>query len=113
MILLVSGGTKTFRPILEERTDVFGTLATPLDGNSLPSIGQWAADNSAYNGPTACPRCSVGRIYVCGTHSAKREQRFVAMLPTSLPTTNARWSASRRWPRAKRLYTYVKIERLT
>jgi len=49
-MLLVSGGTASFRPHLIERPDVFGTLVTPRTGNALPDVGRWAADNGAFPG---------------------------------------------------------------
>lgn len=49
-MLLVSGATTTFRPAMVDRPDVFGVLAVPADGNSLPEFGRWAADNGAFTG---------------------------------------------------------------
>lgn len=49
-MLLVSGATTTLRPCILERPDIFGTLVVPRDGNALPEIGKWAADNGAFSG---------------------------------------------------------------
>lgn len=49
-MLLVSGATTTLRPYILERPDVFGTLVVPRDGNALPEVGRWAADNGAFTG---------------------------------------------------------------
>jgi hypothetical protein len=49
VMLLVSGGTADVRPLIHARPDLFGTLAVPRDGNALPEVGRWAADNGAFS----------------------------------------------------------------
>lgn len=48
-MLLVSGGTKQFRPLFAAHPNLFGMLAVPRDGNALPECGRWAADNGAFS----------------------------------------------------------------
>jgi hypothetical protein len=49
-MLLVSGATAVFGPLVLERPDIYGVLAVPGAGNSLPERGRWAADNGCYMG---------------------------------------------------------------
>jgi len=49
-MLLVSGGTAQFGPLVQERPDIFGVLAVPKAGNSLPEYCKWAGDNGAFSG---------------------------------------------------------------
>jgi hypothetical protein len=49
-MLLVSGGTRVWAPLIAERPDIFGALAVPNDWNALPPGGRWAADNGAFSG---------------------------------------------------------------
>lgn len=49
-MLLVSGGTAQFGPLVQTRPDIFGVLAVPRAGNSLPEYCKWAGDNGAFSG---------------------------------------------------------------
>jgi hypothetical protein len=51
MMLLVSGATVVFRPLVHARPDIYGQFVTPADGNSLYELGKWAADNGCYAKP--------------------------------------------------------------
>jgi hypothetical protein len=49
-MLLISGGTKTWLPLILSEPEVFGILIVPRAGNSLPESIKWAADNGAFTG---------------------------------------------------------------
>lgn len=49
-MLLVSGATATWRPVVQREPEIFGVLAVPRDRNSLTEGVRWAADNGAFSG---------------------------------------------------------------